>query len=198
MIPIPTYKEPTDFDKTVRQPGSVFLGSKNVIRESDWKGKEYWQKSLPVLRNLSKKVCAYSATWIPHSTGSHSIDHFLCKNDHPQLAYEWSNFRYVSARFNSRKGRKVIVDPQNMQFNWFIIDFSTFFILPNTTLLDSKQLKLAEFTIDILKLNDDDELVEERIAYYSDFMSKKISFDYLQEHAPFIATEILRQKLSKK
>jgi len=195
MIPVPIHKEPADFDKTVRQPGLTFIASKGTVQDSDWKGREYWQRALPSLGILSKGICAYCATWIPHSTGSHSIDHFKSKSEFPKLAYEWSNFRYVSSRFNSRKGRKTIVDPQKMKFNWFIIDFSTFFIHPNSLLLNKKETELAATTIEILGFNDDDELVAERATYYDDYKSKQVSLDFLKKRAPFIAMEIIRQKV---
>jgi hypothetical protein len=50
-------------------------------------------------------------------------------------------------------------------------------------------------SIDILKLNSDDILVEERLIYLQDFETGEISFDYLQRKTPFIAYELLRQNI---
>jgi hypothetical protein len=195
MIPILRANEPANFDTIVRQPGHRFLAKTANPTEKQWKGKEYWQKSLVDMRLIYSKICSYSACWIPHSTGSHSIDHFVPKMLTPALAYEWKNFRYVSTRFNSRKGIKVVVDPFDMKFHWFTIDFATFFIMPNDEILDEIQLLLAKDTITILKFNEDEELVNERYSYYEDYKNHHIDMVYLRKVAPFIAYEIQRQNL---
>jgi len=195
MLPSQAQAEPQTFDQQVRQPGNIFLNANPNPSDKDWKGKEYWQRSLIDMRRLHNKICAYSSTWIPHSTGSHSIDHFIAKKIQPGLAYEWSNYRYVSSRFNSRKGLSQIVDPYKMTFNWFVIDFSDFFIKPNFQLLTPQQIRLANETIDILHFNDDEALVDERVEYYKEYLNKDISFEYLERSAPFIAFEINRQNL---
>jgi len=195
MLPLIRVNEPANFDLTVRQPGKKFLSKIPNPTERQWKGKEYWQKSLVDMRTHYHKICSYSACWIPHSTGSHSIDHFVAKAITPAFAYEWNNFRYVSARFNSRKGVKKIVDPVGMQFHWFIMDFSTFFVKPNIAELSDNELLLADNTITILKFNDDDELINERQSYYDDYKNNHIDIVYLRRVAPFIAYEMQRQNL---
>ena len=47
------------------------------------------------------------------------------------MAYEWNNYRYVSARFNSRKGTQTIVDPFELSSDWFLLDFTLFLLHPN-------------------------------------------------------------------
>ena len=195
MIAIARQNEPANFDRLVRQPGSKFLATVPNPTDAQWTKKSYWQRALPDMRNAYNKICAYCACWIPHSTGSHSIDHFTAKKINPQLAYEWNNFRYVSSRFNSRKGIKAIVDPLAMIVQWFVIDFTTFLIKPNKAVLTAEELKLANDTISILKLNDDEDLVNERQVYFQDYKTGEITFDYLKRQAPFIATEIERQNL---
>lgn len=195
LIPLQIIDEPESFNHEVRTPGNVFLQSLPRPNSEEWKGKEYWQKSLPSMRRGYREICAYCACWISHSTGCHTIDHFIPKSIDPILAYEWSNFRYVSARFNSRKGIKSIVDPMSMNFYWFIINFRTFHILPNLSILNEDQYVLATETIKILQLNDDDDLVTERVAYFDDFNKGHIDLHYLKEKAPFLAYEIIRQNL---
>lgn len=195
MIPVNKAIEPAFFDTDVRKPGQSFLLNTPNPTNKQWRSKEYWQKALPTMRTLYSKMCAYSACWIPYATGSHSIDHFIPKALDPTQAYEWDNFRYVSTRFNSRKGVKSIVDPCSMQTQWFVLDFITFFIKPNAVNLSNNELKLANETINILKLNEDDELVKERQAYFQDYKDKHINYDYLNRAAPFIAAEMQRQNL---
>ncbi len=195
MIPVLQQPEPPDFEALVRQPGKVFLQANP--NPSSWGNREYWQKALPRMRKAYKKLCSYSAQWIPKATGNHSIEHYLPKDKHPLQAYEWDNFRYVSARFNSRKGIKAILDPFQIGQNWFVIDFTSFFVKPNSDLnfLSDSQKQLVRDTIEILKLNDDDDLVEERKEFFDDYKSQAITFLYLEKKAPFIAHEVKRQGL---
>lgn len=194
MIQIALELEPANFDTKVRQPGQLFLRQVPRPRNFEWKGKDYWQKALPEMRVAYKQTCAYCAQWIPHGTGRHSVDHFLPKRLYPEQAYEWVNFRYVSARFNSRKGIHQILDPFQIGEDWFVIDFASFFIKPNPE-LPPDIIQQVENTIRELKLNDDEDLVQERLAYVCSYCLGEISFSHLEKQAPFIARELKRQGL---
>jgi hypothetical protein len=196
MIPVELQPEPEDFDIKIRQLGKRFLEENQQPSSEQWNKRPYWQKALPDMRKAYKSVCAYCATWIPHATGNHSIDHFVPKSRQPSLAYEWKNFRYVSARFNSRKGIKEILDPFELKEDFFFINFNSFFISPNST-LSSEELKLADETIKCLKLNLDDDLVRERQAWFIAYRDNEISFAHLEQRSPFIAYEIARQGLKR-
>lgn len=188
MLPITIQPEPDNFDSIVRTPGNAFLRQVPHPTTTQWSKNAFWQAILPEMRIAYQKVCSYSCCWIPRATGSHSIDHFIPKNTSPLNAFEWSNYRYVSSRFNSRKGLRVIVDPFSMAFEWFRIDFATIFIKPRTELLDPQQITLAENTITWLQLNIDDELVNERYEFYKDYRNGHISFEYLKEKLRLLLT----------
>lgn len=194
MIPVQPQPEPTDFAQRVREPGAEFLRQLPRPTAKQWKGREYWQHALPDMRTAYKGICAYCAHWIPHSTGSHSIDHFMPKSMAPELAYEWHNFRYVSSRFNSRKGTRAILDPFELEPNWFVLAFPSLLIKPNPT-LQPDQKKAVLNTITILKLNTDETLVQERQNWLEFFGTGDISFAHLQKKVPFIAYELKRQGL---
>lgn len=194
MIPVKLQLEPKDFDRKIRNKGAQFLRDKEISSSRDWKNREYWQEALPDMRESYKHVCSYCAQWIPHGTGRHSIDHFIPKTEQPELAYEWTNFRYVSARFNSRKGTRDILDPFELQVDSFFINFTSFFIHPNTN-LSVVRLEKAKKTIEYLKLNSDDNLVNERKEYFLLYRNNDISFNHLLTRAPFIAYEVERQKM---
>ncbi len=153
MIPVDPQPEPTDFAHRVREPGREFLAVVSQPTTEQWQGKEYWQRVLPDMRIAYNGICAYCARWIPHSTGRHSIDHFIPKSVESLLAYEWRNFRYVSARFNSRKGTRSILDPFLLNEGWFILDFSTFLIKPNS-ILSADQKKSVWDTISITQIRE--------------------------------------------
>ena len=194
MIPVLPQPEPDHFTESVRIPGQNFLVEVPNPTSIQWRGREYWQRVLKDMRKSYKCICAYSAFWIPHSTGNHSIDHFIPKSKDPKSAYEWNNYRYVSARFNSRKGQKAIMDPFKLLPDYFIINFKTFLIKPNSNLLpDVKQALI--YTIEVLKLNEDDELVSERQNWYKEYFDNQVSFEHLKKRAPFLAYELERQGL---
>ncbi|MBL7796554.1 MAG: hypothetical protein JNJ90_08640 [Saprospiraceae bacterium] len=195
MMPVMLFQEPSIFDTTVRQRGLRFLQTTPEPDTQTWNKHAYWQAILPAMSELYKRICNYCSTWIPHSTGQHSIDHFLDKVGNPMLAYEWENYRYVSARFNSRKGVKRIVDPANLPLETFVLNFNNFFVEVNPVVIEKVISTLASETIKILKLNEDDELVTERMTYFFEYKNCDISFSYLQKQAPFIAYEINRQGL---
>lgn len=192
MIPIALKPEPPNFSDTVRNPGQEFLKQVPNPTTKEWKEHAFWQKILPDMRRAYNSLCSYCATWIPHSTGSHSIDHFISKAVIPTLAYEWDNFRYVSSRFNSRKGTRFILDPIDIDYGWYTLDFCSFLIKPNSDLSEENR-KLVSDTIDILKLNDDEKLVTERQTWFCDLLNGEINFDHLKKKAPFIAYELERQ-----
>lgn len=110
------------------------------------------------------------------------------------LAYEWSNYRYVSARFNSRKGTASILDPFTLAPEWFVLCFNSFLIKPHANLLANQALQVKQ-TIERLRLNSDDDLVAERAIWVNEYRNKAITFAHLQKRAPFIAYELVRQKL---
>lgn len=194
MIPVQPQPAPENFNERIRIPGNQFLAEVPTPTTKQWEGKEYWRRALPDTRKAYKSICAYSAHWIPHSTGNHSIDHFVPRVRDPNLAYEWSNFRYVAARFNSRKGTRTILDPFTLLSSWFIIDFKSLFVKPNPDLLPN-QKEAVQKTIKYLKLNDDDDLVTERAAWVQDYYDRHISLSHLRKKAPFIANELERQGL---
>lgn len=160
--------------------------------KSEWENHAYWRKVLPHMRRAYGEICAYCAHWIPSSTGSHSVDHFVPKSQNPQLAYEWSNYRYVSARFNSRKGVQTILDPFELAPNWFVLDFTSFLIRPHPA-LSRQQKELVNQTISCLKLNLDEDLVLERQNWFDCYHCGEISLTHLIRRAPFIAYELQRQ-----
>ena len=197
MIPVKASPEPISFQEGVRLPGKRFLAEVPHPTPSQWKSRAYWRKILPDMRKAYKGVCSYSSLWIPHSTGNHSVDHFIPKSQEPYLAYEWNNYRYVSARFNSRKGVHPITDPFQLLPDSFFLDFKSFFIRPNPS-FQGAQKQLLLNTIKQLKLNDDDDLVCERQEWYLSYKDGHISFEHLSKKAPFIAYELNRQGLLTK
>lgn len=111
MIPVNRLPEPNWFDVSVRQKGLLFLEKVSKPTDSQWDGHAFWRETLPEFRTGYAQICNFAATWIPRTTGSDSIDHFVPKTDEPMRAYEWTNFRYASLRFNRTKRKNAIFRP---------------------------------------------------------------------------------------
>ncbi len=197
MIPVQPQPEPEDFSSRVQEKGRSFLRRIPHPTITEWKNHAYWQDILPDMRVAYSGICAYSALWISPVTGSDSVDHFIPKNLRPELAYEWSNYRYASLKFNSRKGTQAVLDPFQIEFGWFILDFPSLLVKPHSS-LPSDLKEAVNSTIRILKLNIDDKCVEARQHWVEDFCKGDISFAHLERKAPFIAYELKRQDLVEK
>lgn len=194
MIPVQPQPEPQDFSERVREPGAAFLNKIPHPTTKQWEGKEHWRRVLPDMRKSYNDICAYSAHWISPVTGGHSIDHFVPRSFQPDLAYEWSNFRYASSKFNARKGTHTILDPFRLEPDQFVLDFDSFLVKPNLN-LTSEQKAAVQNAIDVLKLNDDEGCVELRHDCARYFRAGEITFTHLERIAPFIAYELQRQGL---
>ena len=122
-----------------------------------------------------------------------SVDHFLPKASEPTQAYEWSNFRLSKARLNHSKGRhKDVLDPFALPGRWFILDFTSFLIFPSGALSDGNKRKVQR-TIDRLRLNTDNDYVQERVAVVREYCLGAWTLATLDSFWPFIASEMKAQ-----
>ena len=125
------------------------------------------------------------------------MDHFWSKTARPDLAYEWSNYRFSVEKLNNYKGDNAdILDPFSIQAGWFILNFDNFFVEANQGLLRSLE-EAVEKTISVLRLNADDALVNWRFSVVRDYAKNDLSFGFLERRFPFIALELQRQNLTE-
>lgn len=184
--------ESKSFNKDVREPGILFL-NKNPKPKS-WKNKEYWQKSIPDLYEAYGGICCYCAEWIPETVGDPTVDHFISKSTNPQLAYEWNNFRLASLRFNRWKQDFTdVLDPFTLQEGWFTMHFPSLQLKPDELLPPDIQKRVTD-TIARLRLNGSI-CIRSRKRWAMCYRDGKVSFEHLQQNAPFLAHEIERQGL---
>lgn len=191
MIPVSLKPEPNWFDRKVRRKGKNFLAQQSgTIRASSLP--DYWKTARNELHRLYQGICAYTCLYeLPPGT----IDHFLPKSKYQDLAYEWSNYRLSSGRANQRKGdHEDIIDPFAIQDGWFTIDFPSCLVMKGNA-LPSNYAQQAEATIERLKLNKDDSLVQERCDIVMNYRDENVNLQFLRERYPFIAIEIERQNL---
>lgn len=194
MIRIAEYKEPPNFDASVRQPGQRFLGKKIPQHSKDWAGHEYWRRAIPLLRASYSSICSYTCHFIPSDTGSESIDHFVDKMSDPSKAYEWTNFRYACGRLNGRKGTRKVVDPFMIpEDGLFELHLPSMLMLVKDDIADAGLYRLADETIRILGLNDEETCVKARLCWLQQYVNSDMTICQLAVFAPFIAAELGRQ-----
>lgn len=92
---------------------------------------------------------------MPSSEGgnnSSSVEHFVPKSIAPKLAYEWSNYRLASRKANTDRGDKYVLDPFEVDDEWFVLDLFSGVLSANPS-LECVLKEKVEQTIGNLKLN---------------------------------------------
>lgn len=192
MIFVQEEAEPADFQTKVRTPGQAFLTVNPTPNSKEYNPHRYW-KDID-LHTAYGGICAYSAHWIPPKG---TVDHYIPKSVKSELAYEWSNYRLCTERMNNYKDNKLdVMDPFSIQSGWFVIDFDTFFIEPEDSLPKYVKTAVSE-TISRLRLNDDDDLIQDRANTVVLYSNGDVPFEFLRRRYPFIAGELERQGLTE-
>lgn len=195
MMHISLQPEPESFDIRVRVPGNAFLASNPSPNEKQFKKNSYWSRVKNELYAAYRGVCSYTCEYIPKTVTNSSVDHFWPKCVHPNLAYEWSNYRLASQKANTNKGDSIgLVDPFEVGSGWFVLDLPSCLIKAGEG-LSRADTSRVESTIKMLKLNNDDEYVQSRCDVILDYIRGDISLNYLWKIRPFIAHELTRQGL---
>lgn len=133
MIRVRPAPEPADFAERVGNPGAIVLmelredpaapkrpGPKRENHKS-----KLWQQVLPELRRVYRRRCAYTALLVFPEVRD-SVDHFKPKDRFPELAYTWSNYRYALLDVNRLKGADDVLDPFEVQDDWFTLNLDSF------------------------------------------------------------------------
>ena len=76
------------------------------------------------------------------------------------------------------------------------MDVPSCLVRPNINLPEETRDTINN-TIKILKLNEDDDIVQERCEIMFDFARGDVTLAYLEKRYPFLAVEIKRQNLQK-
>jgi hypothetical protein len=98
---------------------------------------------------------------------------------------------------NSSKGNQIhILDPFDIENDWFYIDIPTCLLRPNPDLGKDLRARIKG-TINSLRLNQDDNYVQERCNILIEYACGDISKNFLQRRYPFLAKEIDRQGLAQ-
>lgn len=187
MIPVAKVPKPAGYDK-IKAGGDVWLKANPAAKRP----KDLWSPFLPELAEGFAQLCGYAAMLDP--TGG-TVDHYLSWKNHRHLAYEWTNFRFVSSVLNSSKrtADDTVLDPYLVQSGWFEI------ILPSlqmrvTDKVPAAHRAAAAFTLKRLKLGDGEKIVRWRQHYYARFQAGQLDLDGLRVFAPLVADAVERQQ----
>jgi hypothetical protein len=213
VIPVVLKNEPADFDQKVRQPGLAAIDelvgraprirrpgprrSKITDTESKIPADKFppmWRAALDDMMDAYEQRCAYLAMFIER-TANPTIDHVIPKSRAWNLVYEWSNYRLCASVVNSKKGELIgLVDPVDVNIGWFELDLATFRILRRTSAPNAQHQKI-DATLPLLNIRD---CCRQRQTYVEDYRlgpdAGGIDLPYLERRAPFIASELRRQK----
>lgn len=150
MIPVAPVDEPPEFEHRTRVPGREWLGSKDYVHRSG--PQDYWSWCAEPLREAFHERCGWMAMYIADGHVEHFVSWNECKHDRPELAYEWSNYRYVLPRLNSRKQHQVgLLDPFEVRAGWFRVELPSL-LLVCTDAIPAPLRERAQRTIKTLGL----------------------------------------------
>jgi hypothetical protein len=201
MIPVRPKRVRPGLETLITAKGLSFLERKGinidvpVPNNFSWKNGDFWVEYLDILYLKYSGICAYSSFFLGPGTGKgyRTADHFLPKSKYPGLAYRWDNLRLCSRYVNSCKGETELpLDPFRIREGWFRLEFVNFSIYPSPNLNDITINNIKE-TIRITGI-DDKENRDKRKFYWlksHEYRSTK----YLEDYAPFIYFEAVRQGL---
>jgi len=174
----------------VRKPGAAFLACNPAPTGKEFKKHAYWNKAASDLYTEYSGICAYTAM---HMVYPESVDHFKPKSKYPALAYEWNNLRLCRGRVNVSKGdNDHLLDPFEVENTWFRLELPSCLIKAAPGLAHDIKVKVNS-TLNTLRLNSDDSLVQERCNILLAYARKHISKEFLAERYPFLAFQIAHQ-----
>lgn len=178
MIPVAPVPEPPGFDERARRPGKDWLAA----NEGAERPRDFWSPFRGVLAEGFAHLCGYTAMYEPVGT----IDHFRSYKTNPELAYDWTNYRYAAQWINSVKKARDVLDPYDVGEGWFEV------LLPSLQLVATDNVPpehraLVERTLKCLPIAHDERVLKQRRSWYKLYLDGDLSLKGLREKAPLIA-----------
>ena len=183
MIRVDRVPEPAGFDSEVRQRGNTWLQGHSTGRPLS-----LWSKFRDALASGFNWLCGYAAMYEPVGT----VDHFIPISKERSLAYEWSNYRYASSWINSRKQGFIVLDPYEVQNDWFEIH------LPSLQLIITDKIppalrESAKNTLTVLGLRDDERIIRQRRHWMIEY-EQTGDIGILERNAPLLARAVIKRQ----
>ncbi len=184
MIPVAhPIRRPRNFTQRCETPGKAWLAANPTAK----KFHAYWQPFQPQIAEGFHDRCGWWAMRIADG----AVDHYLSKKNHRHLAYDWSNYRYISTSVNSSKRNldDQVLDPFEIQPGWFEVLLPSM-LLRRTALVPPALQAKADFTIKQLRLKSGHKVRRNRRAWYEDYKNGKITPAGLASYAPLVAEAV--------
>lgn len=148
MIRVERMDEPAGFNEKVRVPGKAYVG-----KNPEKKPPKFWKECRSELYKAYDGYCAYTTFKINGQLNA-VVDHFLPQSLHPELLYEWSNYRLSSFHINSvKKDCELIIDPFELPENAFRLADDMSIEVNSEAFTNEEDRTLAHNTLQFLKLN---------------------------------------------
>lgn len=189
MIPVAKVKKPKDFDLKVKVPGDKWIKENPTVSRP----KPLWTAFTPTLADGFSTLCGYAAMHDP--TGG-TVDHYRSFKNHPNLAYDWDNYRFASGTLNSSKQNAddAVLDPYEVGAGWFAIELPSLQMRVTDAVPPASRAK-ANFTLERLKLRDGERVIRWRQSWYALYLAGEMTLEGLRKMAPLIADAVDRQAL---
>ncbi|MFM7165962.1 MAG: hypothetical protein ACKO3T_12010, partial [Planctomycetaceae bacterium] len=193
MIGFTPTEPPAEFDDKCRKPGLEWLAKhpKPAVRMKGqrWRPRDFWSPFRPQLATAFRNLCSIAAMHEPQGT----VDHFVSCDSDPAQAYEWSNYRFVSAWLNSSKSDiDGLLDPFHVGADWFEISLPDL-QLSLTNQIPPEFVAIAQYTLDTLPIRDDERIIRQRRIWYQLYQSGALPLEGLRQLAPLIARAVEKQ-----
>ncbi|MEM9456698.1 MAG: hypothetical protein AAGF11_21150 [Myxococcota bacterium] len=190
MIPVARPEEPDQFDELTRRPGLAWLETNDYLNRR--RPQNYWAWCAKPLREAFEERCGWAAMFIADGHVEHLVSWDECKRDRPQLAYEWSNYRYILPRLNSRKrSQRGLLDPYEVGPGWFRVELPSL-LLVCTDEIPKCERERAQRTIDCLGLvgDRDQQIRKLRANWLQRYRLNNLNLSGLREFAPLVGQAI--------
>jgi hypothetical protein len=192
VIPVEPSDEPPEFEQRTRAPGRAWLATKDHLHRA--RPQNYWSWCDEPLREAFHERCGWLAMYIADGHVEHFVSWDECKHDEPELAYEWSNYRYVLPRLNSRKQKlRGLLDPFEVREGWFRVELPSLLLVCTDSIPEPIRAR-AQRTIDALGLvgRSDDRARRLRGRWLQRYRTNSLSLAGLREVAPLVGDAVER------
>ncbi len=186
-VPSPIRPEPAAFDADCRQKGQNWVQTHQPLPD---RPRDFWSPFRPDLRQGFRGRCGYYAMYIHDGQVDHFVSWDTCKrNNTPNLAYEWDNFRFVDGALNSSKRTldDRVLDPFEVQDGWFELELPTLLLRPVG--VPPERMEAARRTLERLELDQGLRVLELRWEWY-DQHRRGLPLNLLYENAPLVARAV--------
>jgi hypothetical protein len=187
MILVLPVAEPEGFDQACRSRGKTWLAEHEVTLRP----RDYWSPFREQLAKGFADRCGYLGMYI---TSGH-IDHHRPIKTHRELAYEWSNYRYVDSCINQCKGSlgDELLDPYEVEEGWFEIELPSLQMRATERVPEAMKDRAA-FTLRRLQLRDGEAALRYRRMWLEIYERGGVDLKTLDQIFPLLSEALRRRE----